>query len=77
MLLREYKKIIDESGVKYDLVSFNTRSPSTKILSMADEEKYDIIFVGSRGMGGAEAWLLGSVSSKVTAEARIPVVVVK
>jgi len=77
LLLRGDKKKIDESGVKFDLVSFNTRNPSAEILSMAEEKKYDMIFVGSRGMGGAQAWLLGSVSSKVAAEAHVPVVVVK
>ncbi len=47
------------------------------ILRVAEEEGYDLIAIGSRGLGGAKAWLLGSVSNKVVSESDIPVLVAK
>jgi len=38
-------------------------------VKIADEEKYDLISIGSRGLDAAKAWILGSVSSRVIAEA--------
>ena len=37
----------------------------------------DSIVIGSRGLSGVEEFLLGSVSSKVSQYAKVPVVVVK
>ena len=39
-------------------------------------EKYDLIVIGSRGLGSLEGVLLGSVSHKVTSLAETPVLVV-
>ena len=47
------------------------------ILSTARKEGVDAIVMGSRGLSGIEEFLLGSVSSKVTQYAEVPVFVVK
>ena len=47
------------------------------ILELADEEKADIIIMGSRGLGLLKGVLIGSVSQKVVEESKIPVMVVK
>ena len=41
------------------------------------KEGVDSIVMGSRGLSGIEEFLLGSVSSKVTQYAEVPVFVVK
>lgn len=76
-MLKTTEKQLKESGVKYDLKVERTNNPPGRILRIADEGGYDLIVMGSRGLGGARAWLLGSVSNKVAAEAEIPVMIVK
>ena len=76
-LFEDVEAELKSSGVQYVLHSENDPNPPDIILSTAKREKIDTIVMGSRGMGGARAWLLGSVSSKVAAEAQCPVIIVK
>lgn len=50
--------------------------PARGIVAFATEKHCDLIVVGSRGLGAAEGFLLGSVSHKVTGLAQCPVMVV-
>jgi nucleotide-binding universal stress UspA family protein len=52
-------------------------SIAPKILEVAEEGSHDIIVMGSRGLGVVKGLLLGSVSSKVVNQAKIPVLIVK
>lgn len=47
------------------------------LLRLAEEEAYDLIFMGSRGLGPLQELLLGSVSEKVMNLAPCPVVIVR
>ena len=47
------------------------------ILELAEEEKADLIIMGSRGLGLLKGVFIGSVSQKVVEESKIPVMVVK
>ena len=47
------------------------------IARVADEEKVDLIVLGSRGMGGFQRFLLGSVSDGVAHHAHCPVLIVR
>ena len=51
--------------------------PVDSILRVAEEEKADLIVMGSRGLGGAREVLLGSVSSGVLHHAACPVLIVR
>jgi nucleotide-binding universal stress UspA family protein len=51
--------------------------PAKTILDYAHNNGYDLIVVGSRGLGNIREFVLGSVSHNVVQNARIPVLVVK
>jgi nucleotide-binding universal stress UspA family protein len=51
--------------------------PSDKIIETAKEGNFDIIVMGSRGLGGIKEFFLGSVSDRVADEAVCPVLIVK
>ena len=51
--------------------------PSNKIVETAKEENFNLIVMGSRGLGGVKEFFLGSVSDRVADEALCPVVIVK
>jgi len=55
---------------------FEHGDPDEKIVEMAKREKFDIIVMGSRGVGRRE-YGLGSVSSRVADNATCPVLIVK
>ena len=64
-----------EAGVPAEAL-FREGDPATVLLHVSRELRAGIIFVGTRGLGGAARVLLGSVSSRVLAEATVPVTVV-
>jgi nucleotide-binding universal stress UspA family protein len=51
--------------------------PSSMIIEAAKEGNFDIIVMGSRGLGGIKEFFLGSVSDRVADEAACPVLIVK
>jgi nucleotide-binding universal stress UspA family protein len=62
-------------------ISFTTRCefghPVDTITRVADEEKSELIVLGSRGLGGFERLMLGSVSDGVLHHAHCPVLVIR
>lgn len=65
-----------EAGVEKVSAFIRTGQPARTIVATAKEKNCDLIVVGSRGLGAAEGYLLGSVSHKVTGLASCPVMVV-
>jgi nucleotide-binding universal stress UspA family protein len=51
--------------------------PAEKIIEVAKEGSFDLIVMGSRGLGGIKEFFLGSVSDRVADEASCPVLIVK
>ena len=62
-------------------LSINTKLlqgiPSSAILDFCEKEKYDIIVMGSRGMGKFKELVLGSVSNKVLHHSSCPVMIIR
>lgn len=52
-------------------------NPGSVILDFCEKEKYDIIVMGSRGMGKFKQLVLGSVSSKVLHHSTSPVMIIR
>lgn len=51
--------------------------PSERIIALAKKSNIDTIVIGSRGLSGIAEFFLGSVSSKVSQYATVPVLIVK
>ncbi len=69
------ERLADYQGkVSYDL---EVGHPSEKILAISKTAKCDTIVIGSRGLSGIAEFFLGSVSSKVSQYASVPVLLVK
>jgi nucleotide-binding universal stress UspA family protein len=51
--------------------------PSNRIIETAKEGGFDLIVMGSRGLGCIKQFFLGSVSDRVADEAPCPVLIVK
>ena len=48
-----------------------------EIIDFAKQNKFDLIVMGSRGLGGMKEALLGSVSNAIVHKSHVPVLVVK
>jgi nucleotide-binding universal stress UspA family protein len=55
---------------------FEKGEPSEKIVEVANQGGFDLIIIGSRGLGGRVS-TLGSVSSRVVDKSNCPVLIVK
>ena len=51
--------------------------PSATIVETAEEDRYDLIVMGSRGVGGITGWILGSTSRRVVDSCTKPILIVK
>jgi len=60
-----------------DVMEAKGNDVAEEILQTADKENVDTIVVGSRGISEAKAFLLGSVSYKVSHYAKRPVIIVR
>lgn len=75
-ILRKAEESIRAQGVqvKSEIVRGN---PAEEILRFADGISADLIVMGSRGLSAIKAFLMGSVSHKVAAHAKCPVLIVR
>ncbi len=76
-LFEDIENDLKQSDVSYELRYESNANAPNVILNVSKEGGYDAIIMGCRGLGGARAWLLGSVSTRVAAEASCPVIIVK
>jgi nucleotide-binding universal stress UspA family protein len=77
-IVNEAVSIAKENGVEADSrVLDELRSPVVAITKLAEEGRYDLITVGTRGLGGFKKLALGSVASGVVHYAHCSVLVAK
>lgn len=70
------ERSLKDNGVQTE-VRQETGYPADVIVEIADNEKFDLIVLGSRGLGGFKSLVLGSVSDRVVHHAHCPVLVVR
>lgn len=75
-IMADAVKLFDEQNIKIKTLML-TGQPSETILRVASEEGFNMIIIGSRGMGGFKKLLLGSVSNAVAQVAAADVLIVK
>jgi len=67
---------IKASGVNYHS-SILYGEPGPAIVTYANENKFDVVVLGSRGLNALQEMVLGSVSHKVAKRVQCPVMIVK
>jgi nucleotide-binding universal stress UspA family protein len=75
LILSEANQLIESiPGARVTLLR---GSPAKAIIDYAKENNSELIIIGSRGLGGIDEFVLGSVSHNVVQHSQIPVLVVK
>jgi len=77
IILDKAEAILENTGVKFKLVSILSSNTPKIIMDMAEDEKFDLVVVGSRGMGEIKAFMLGSVSHKISIDSPVSVLIAK
>ncbi len=73
----EHSKFYVENEVEYELSAILGSNPARALHNTATHENFDLIVVGSRGLGSKVSLLLGSISRQVVAKAECNILVVK
>lgn len=75
-ILQEAAEVFAGSDIKVNTI-LEEGHPARTIIEKATAGGYDLIVLGSRGIGGIKKFILGSVSNAVTQEAKTNVLLVK
>jgi nucleotide-binding universal stress UspA family protein len=74
--LQETENLLKKADIQYK-VSILHGEPGPAIVSHANNHRFDLVIVGSRGLNSLQEMVLGSVSHKVAKRAACPVLIVK
>jgi nucleotide-binding universal stress UspA family protein len=74
--LLEARTILTEAGITADYLE-PTGDPATTIEKLVEEFDYDMVVLGSRGLGAVSRFLQGSVSEHVATHAKATVVIAR
>ncbi len=75
-MLDSAKESCEKQGIQFASKILDG-SPASKIAEFAEEEKVDLVIVGSRGLGGIKGAILGSVANSLVHKSKVSVLVVK
>ncbi len=73
----EVKEVLNQEKVAYEVELILGSDPAKVLETTAKKENFDIVVIGSRGLGNKISILLGSVSRDVVTNAQCNVLVVK
>jgi nucleotide-binding universal stress UspA family protein len=76
-ILEDAKVVLESEKVKYRLVSVTDTNPSKAITNMAGDGKFDMVVIGSKGVGAAHSLFLGSHCNKISCESPVNVLIVR
>ncbi|EKN70877.1 UspA domain-containing protein [Neobacillus bataviensis LMG 21833] len=75
-LLHQATALAENEGIEIE-VQLVMGEPAIQIVKKAEERNYQLIVMGSRGLGNIKGLMLGSVSQKVTQLSHCPVLIIK
>ena len=76
-LLKTKEPELEEAGIKYKLRDERSELPGPKLVKLVKDDGFELLVMGTRGMGVAKSIILGSVSNYVIEKVEIPVLIVK
>ncbi len=76
-VMNRTKKCFVDEGVPVETEFFLSGNAAEVIVKMAGDEGFDLIVMGSRGLGGLQHLMLGSVAEAVSRRAPCPVLIVR
>ncbi|MCY8641081.1 universal stress protein [Bacillus haynesii] len=74
--LKNIEEKFKTAGVSYQ-ISMKHGEPGPTIVSYANDNGFDMVIVGSRGLNSLQEMVLGSVSHKVAKRVNCPVMIIK
>ncbi|MCL6610654.1 MAG: universal stress protein [Peptococcaceae bacterium] len=75
-IMEQAKTEFEKYGVKME-VKVIWGNPAMEICREAKEGRFDLVVMGSRGLGEIKGYLMGSVSNRVVRHASCPVLIVR
>jgi nucleotide-binding universal stress UspA family protein len=75
-VLDKYEDLAEKQGLKVETAVMEG-DPASNILGYSEKGGFDMIVMGSRGLGKFRGMVLGSTSRKVLQNAKCPVLIVK
>ncbi|MFS0878246.1 universal stress protein [Solibacillus isronensis] len=70
------EEVLRSAGKQFKLTILHGK-PGPEIVKYANENKVDVVVIGSRGLNGLQEMVLGSVSHKVMKRVHCPALIVK
>lgn len=74
--IRAAEERAKKAGINYE-IKILRGEPGPTIVTYANENQFDIVVIGSRGLNALQEFVIGSVSHKVAKRANCPVMIVK
>lgn len=74
--LAEARKALDKAGIKHDMI-IRVGRVAAEINAAAEQGKFDLLLLGSKGRSALKDLLLGSVARRIVETAKVPVLLVK
>lgn len=74
--LSKIEQLLRESNISYKVIILHG-TPGLEIVKYANEQQFDIVVIGSRGLNSLQEMVLGSVSHKVMKRVNCPALIVK
>lgn len=75
--LNRAKEVFDAGGVAVEMILETGISPANSIIEKAQDGDFDLIVLGSHGIGGLKRTLMGSTASKVAAHAPCSITIIR
>ncbi|ABO50688.1 UspA domain protein [Desulforamulus reducens MI-1] len=75
-MLEQFVSSISDKNIEVDTYTVMGQ-PADEILEKANQDNYELIVIGSRGLGEIKGYIMGSVSNRVSRHASCPVLIIR